>query len=141
MKVADTLIASSVFIVVDSITPLPLEQYDSFALMSTDLAATVHFALMDEHGEAELHKGYAILRDSVIPVTFEVEVPNKGMRLMVGDYRPDEQTIALSLSEKKKDKQDMIVLQAIVFPYINVLWLGCILMFIGTFLARFFRSR
>jgi cytochrome c-type biogenesis protein CcmF len=141
MKVSDTLITSSVFIVIDSITPLPLAQYDSFALRSSDYASTVHFALMDEHGETEHHKGYAILRDSVIPVTFEVDIPAKGMRLMVGNYRPSENTIALSLSEKKKDKQDMIVLQAIIFPYINVLWLGCILMFIGTFLARFYRSR
>ncbi|MBK9628712.1 MAG: hypothetical protein IPO56_13725 [Flavobacteriales bacterium] len=30
---------------------------------------------------------------------------------------------------------EFLVLQAIVFPGINILWIGCVLMFLGTFMA------
>jgi cytochrome c-type biogenesis protein CcmF len=41
----------------------------------------------------------------------------------------------ISVSEKKSAQKDFIVLKAIVFPYINILWLGCIVMTIGILLA------
>jgi len=32
-------------------------------------------------------------------------------------------------------KKDFVILKAIVFPYINVLWSGIIIMFLGTAIA------
>jgi cytochrome c biogenesis factor len=37
--------------------------------------------------------------------------------------------------------EDYIVLQVRKFPLINVLWLGCIVMFIGTIMAVIYRVR
>jgi cytochrome c-type biogenesis protein CcmF len=39
-------------------------------------------------------------------------------------------TIGLNVFER-----EFVVLQAIVFPGINILWIGCILMALGTFMA------
>ena len=39
------------------------------------------------------------------------------------------------MSEKLANNKDFIVMKAFVFPYINVLWLGCIIMAIGTGIA------
>jgi cytochrome c-type biogenesis protein CcmF len=43
--------------------------------------------------------------------------------------------VEISVQEKKVNKRDFIVMQALVFPYINILWGGCIIMIIGTILA------
>jgi cytochrome c-type biogenesis protein CcmF len=36
---------------------------------------------------------------------------------------------------KAPEEQEFILLQAFIFPYINVLWLGVVLMAVGTSLA------
>jgi cytochrome c-type biogenesis protein CcmF len=48
---------------------------------------------------------------------------------------PEKGSIQISMQQKKTAKPDFIVMQAIVFPYINILWGGCIVMIIGTLLA------
>ena len=35
----------------------------------------------------------------------------------------------------KSNKKDFIIMKAIIFPGINILWMGCILMIIGSLLA------
>ena len=37
--------------------------------------------------------------------------------------------------EKKNEEPPFVLMQAFIFPYINLLWLGAILMGIGTLLA------
>jgi cytochrome c-type biogenesis protein CcmF len=36
---------------------------------------------------------------------------------------------------------EFLVLQAIVFPGINILWIGCVLLFVGTFMAVWQRAK
>jgi cytochrome c-type biogenesis protein CcmF len=43
------------------------------------------------------------------------------------------------MAQEKPKKKDYIILKAIVFPYINLLWGGCIIMIIGTVIAIFNR--
>jgi cytochrome c-type biogenesis protein CcmF len=42
----------------------------------------------------------------------------------------DGQRVGINVSER-----EFVILQAIVFPGINILWIGCILMALGTFVA------
>jgi cytochrome c-type biogenesis protein CcmF len=48
---------------------------------------------------------------------------------------PEKGTIQISLQEKKSNIRDYIVMQAMIFPCINILWIGCIIMAIGTLLS------
>lgn len=43
--------------------------------------------------------------------------------------------------KSKKSKDEFIIMKAIIFPYINLLWLGSILMILGTILAIFARFK
>ena len=56
------------------------------------------------------------------------EVPELKVKLDLAGVKGE--TIALDVSER-----EFVVLQAIVFPGINILWVGCILMALGTFMA------
>jgi cytochrome c-type biogenesis protein CcmF len=53
---------------------------------------------------------------------------------------PEEQKFEVKITLKKGgDSQDFIIMKAIVFPGINLLWIGCFLMVIGSFLSVYFR--
>jgi cytochrome c-type biogenesis protein CcmF len=54
---------------------------------------------------------------------------------MFWQIKPEHSTVEISLQEKKENKKDFIIMQAFIFPYINILWIGCIVMVIGTLLA------
>jgi cytochrome c-type biogenesis protein CcmF len=41
----------------------------------------------------------------------------------------------ISVAEKQSNTRDFVIMKAIIFPQINLLWTGCILMFIGTWVA------
>jgi len=58
-------------------------------------------------------------------------------------WKIDPQTgdIEISIQEKKSNIKDYFVMQAIIFPYINILWMGCIIMALGTLIAIFERVR
>ena len=65
----------------------------------------------------------------------EDEISELGIKLGFTDLdiQSGELTITTSLHEDVNP--DFIVMQAIVFPLINILWLGSILMVLGTFMA------
>ncbi len=52
---------------------------------------------------------------------------------------PTTRQIQMAVGEKTPER-DFIIMKAIVFPYINILWAGCILLGIGTFIS-FLRAR
>jgi cytochrome c-type biogenesis protein CcmF len=58
-----------------------------------------------------------------------------GLQFMFWKINPKDGKIDISLQEKKANVRDFIVMQAMIFPYINILWMGCIIMIIGTVLA------
>jgi hypothetical protein len=56
------------------------------------------------------------------------EVPQLKVKLELAHIKGE--TIGINVSER-----EFVVLQAIVFPGINILWIGCVLMAMGTFMA------
>ncbi|MDZ4823612.1 MAG: cytochrome c biogenesis protein CcsA [Flavobacteriales bacterium] len=128
-----------------------------------ELTSTIHFSLdslvqMDsippdlppgvkiKRGYATLHEKdveekiilpVATMNDS-IPIPFPTEPLNFRMRLSLveKDGNPE-----LTIQLHKSMKKDFIVYHAVVFPQINVLWIGCIIMVIGTTMAIRHRIR
>ncbi len=66
-------------------------------------------------------------------------IPNADYDLgIAGEWRsidPRNDSFTMFLSVVKPQMKDFIVLKAINFPMINLLWLGCIVMVIGTFMS------
>jgi cytochrome c-type biogenesis protein CcmF len=81
-----------------------------------------------------------IIRDS-IPIPDIVTVEDWGLKLALQQIDPHDGSFTLAVWEHDSIKKDFIVMQAIVFPQINLLWLGCIIMMIGTFMAVRHRIR
>ena len=80
------------------------------------------------------------------PSAPEVDVPELGIKLQFNRIEDEEGTYSISVWKKKVSEEQQspfILMQAFVFPYINLLWLGSILMGIGTLMAvwkRIYRS-
>ncbi len=64
-----------------------------------------------------------------------------GLRFHFSNILPAEGKFELNVMEKKDRNRDWIIMKAMVFPYINFLWGGVILMVVGFLLSIFRRNK
>lgn len=73
----------------------------------------------------------------------DAEIEEYGLKFRFKNADPNTQTVKIEAWRKPSEEEmrDVIILRAIVFPYINLLWIGCIAMGLGTFIAVYTRIR
>lgn len=68
-----------------------------------------------------------------------------GLRVFFVNINPDPapgtKNFEIALSVKNDKSPDYIIMKAMVFPMINILWIGCILLFIGSVMAVYRRAK
>ena len=62
-------------------------------------------------------------------------IDSLGLKFSFTKIDPGTGKIDLQVSEKKSNKKEFIIMKAIVFPGINILWIGCFMMIIGSLVA------
>jgi len=134
----DTIFADNAIILIDSITTnLTEEQYsknDSLLIVTAVLKAT------DINGNIyRATPQYIVKNNMVLPDEFELK--ELGLKFIFWKINPNEGSIEIQMSEKVSNTKEFVVLEAYMFPFINVLWLGCIIMVIGTIVAILERRR
>lgn len=137
VKPGDRILVSGVLLYVDSLAPA--RDFVKHGLLETDLAAKAQITLSRGERSAVAEPLY-IIRDS-IPIPDVVTLEEWGLRLSLQQIDPHDGSFTLAVWEHDSIKKDFIVMQAIVFPQINILWLGCLVMMIGTFMAVRHRIR
>lgn len=136
--VGDTIFASNSFVIIDSIrTNLTQEQY---AKNDSLLIVTAVLRCVDAQSRMyKVYPQYVIKNNIVIPKDAVEET--LGLKFAFWKINPEEGTLEITMSEHIRNAKDFIVMEAYVFPYINVLWLGCLVMAIGTVIAIMERLR
>lgn len=134
----DTIFADNAIILIDSITTnLTEEQYsqnDSLLIVTAVLKAT------DINGKIyRATPKYVLKHNEVVP--YEFELNELGLKFIFWKINPNEGSIEIQMSEKVNNSKEFVVLEAYMFPFINVLWIGCIVMVIGTIVAIIERRR
>jgi len=134
----DTIFADNAIILIDSITTnLTEEQYsqnDSLLVVTAVLKAT------DINGNVyRATPKYILKNNMVLPDEFELH--ELGLKFIFWKINPNEGSIEIQMSEKVNNTKEFVVLEAYMFPFINVLWIGCIVMVIGTIVAILERRR
>ena len=72
----------------------------------------------------------------------DVVMEEQGMKFQFADVNTETNEMKIKAWTKQdEDEKPFIVMKTIVFPFINLLWAGCILMTIGTFIAVWQRVR
>ncbi len=134
----DTIFADNAIILIDSITTnLTEEQYsqnDSLLIVTAILKAT------DINGQVyRAAPKYILKNNMVLPDEFELN--ELGLKFIFWKINPNEGSVEIQMSEKVNNTKEFVVLEAYMFPFINVLWLGCLVMIIGTIIAIIERRR
>ncbi len=127
----DTAFSSNAIIIFDSLTTeIDKEKYK---LGENDVAVNAHISVVSTNKKMETNPIYVIRNNMVEPIPSTIN--ELGLQFVFEKINPETKKIELAIQEKKSNIKDFIVMQAMVFPFINILWIGCIIMGIGTFLA------
>lgn len=136
--VGDTIFSSNAFVIIDSLrTNLSKAEYEKNDSL---LEVTAVLRCINTQSKTFIaYPKFIIKKNVVIPM--EDIVDELGLKLVFWKINPDDGTIEITMSEKLSNTRDFIVIKAFVFPWINILWLGCLTMAIGTIIAIVERMR
>ena len=121
MNLKDTLVVERSFIILDEIVSV-MENDDV-----NNASITAKFKIFSmKSGMTETEAKYEIVNGELKRTDGLVE--SLGMKLRFEGVATDSQAIQIGIYERQ---QDYIVMKAIIFPYIAVLWLGIVILFSG----------
>jgi cytochrome c biogenesis factor len=90
--------------------------------------------------------------DEIIPVGFELntksgqiknpEIASKDgeLKISIARIEPSKQEFVFKIDEKNP-LNEWIIMKAIEFPGINILWLGCVLLVFGSLMSAYFKRK
>lgn len=135
MKVGSRFFAAQKFVTLKAILPVnDAAEKAALGLNNADIAVKASLEIKDINNAITMAEPLFILKGSSIesPVT---KLDSIGLKFRFLKIFPETESIVLSVAEKKTENDDFIIMQAIIFPGINILWLGCIIMVLGTVIA------
>jgi cytochrome c-type biogenesis protein CcmF len=103
----------------------------------SDLAVKANLSVYDANGPVRQLNPLYILRDKKYVSFLEDTLQAMGLDVRFANLNVKSQdSVSADIMVKQTDpKDDFIVLKALVFPYINVLWLGVLIMVLGFFIS------
>ena len=154
IKLTDTVITPNNMVTIERIEGVKKEEYESLNLLPNDLVARVKMKVFNTNDPSLIPYSAGplfILRDGDLFVPDNHIVPDAHVAISVQKITPvisgtdsitglpvysNQTSVTFTLADK-----EYIVMQAIVFPWINILWIGAIIMTIGTVMAVVYRVR
>jgi cytochrome c-type biogenesis protein CcmF len=135
----DTIYASQFMIIAENL--LPVKDKDAHALLDNDIAAMLKLRIETLDKTTFRAEPLYILRDSSLVVPDQVTLENPGLKFQIDAINPATGKVSLLVAEHISNNKEFIVMQAIKFPFINILWLGCFIMLFGGLLAVYQRNK
>ena len=130
----------------DTITLVGLDSHidiKKYNLKQGDIAVGAILNVTDSsHNTYKAEPIYIISGNEV--QTIDDTVQKAGLKFSFTKIDPKTHKLDINIAEAKLTAKDYIVMEAMIFPYINILWLGCLIMILGTTLAirqRIIKSR
>jgi cytochrome c-type biogenesis protein CcmF len=143
LKVGDTTATSNNFMVLKSIGPLTALEKSENQFAENTIAVAADMDVYDINGKLYNARPIFAINNTnegqITSVPFSID--DIGVMISLNKINPESETFEFSFFEKKSAKRDFIILKAIEFPLINILWLGSILLGIGTILAILHRVK
>jgi cytochrome c-type biogenesis protein CcmF len=135
----DTIRSGGKFIILDSLHKV--SNLDRYGLNENDIAVKASMRVIASLDTTYKAEPIWVLKESsyLDPIEFELE-PLR-LKLKFTEIDPQESLMTFTVAEHKDNVRDFVVMQAIVFPWINILWIGIVVMALGTLLAVIERFR
>jgi cytochrome c-type biogenesis protein CcmF len=132
MAVGDTIVVSNSLFTLLEIDKEVDKKANS--LNESDIALGLKIKVTDINKNNYLTEPIFVIRGNE-KITVPTEIEKLGLKFDFTSIDTQANKFELSLSEKKSNSRDFIIMKALIFPGINILWIGCILMFVGTWIA------
>lgn len=132
LAIGDTLDASNSFVILEGLNR-DVDR-EELHLGLNDIAVAAKLLVIDVNNKRYSAQPIFLIRDLSI-YNKDAEIPELGLKFSFDKIDPASGKIQISLQEKKSNKRNFIIMKAIIFPGINILWIGCLLMIIGTITA------
>jgi cytochrome c-type biogenesis protein CcmF len=132
ISVGDTLSTSNSLVVFQGLNKNVNKE--NLSLSEKDIAVSALLEIMDvnkKHYHAE--PVFIIKNNSIFSPEYKID--ELGLKFTFTKINPENEKFEISVAERKENERDFIIMKAIIFPQINILWTGCILMIIGTSIA------
>ncbi|HOY49762.1 MAG TPA: cytochrome c biogenesis protein CcsA [Flavobacteriales bacterium] len=133
LHLGDTMFTSNSLVILDNIQKdIPLTT--SPMLQAGDLPVGAQLRVLNVNSKTLNALPLYVLRGNT---TFAIddEVEASGLKFSFWKIDPETETFHIRVSEKVSNTNDFIIMKAIIFPGINILWIGSLLMAIGTGMA------
>jgi cytochrome c-type biogenesis protein CcmF len=134
----DTIFAQNAMLILEGL----IREVDKtkLQLQATDIALAARFTVLDINKQARTIEPLYVIRDNYL-VPIEADVKDLGLRVTFKELNTTNGTIDIVLAEDNNLQKEFIVMKAIVFPGINVLWIGALIMVIGSAIAMWQRIK
>jgi cytochrome c-type biogenesis protein CcmF len=139
VELGDTIFTRTSFMVFDSLDRNPQSSFKG--LSEGDLAIGAHFTLFDVDTKPHQLEPLFVLKDRQYSMTVPDSLAELGIKIGFEGIDPEKEKFKFRVVEDAPKFNDFIVMKAIVFPGINILWLGCLIMGLGTFFSVIQRIR
>jgi cytochrome c-type biogenesis protein CcmF len=133
VSVKDTIAASNCLIIIQGINH-NISKEVLIELDNPDFAVGALFKIIDVNKKVYNTEAVMAIKGNMI-YSKEAFIEDLGLKLIFEKIHPENGKLQVLLAEKKTNSKEFIIMKAIVFPYINVLWTGAVVMVIGTLLA------
>lgn len=134
----DTIFAANAMLILEGL----IKDVDKakLQLQPTDIALAARFRILDINKQSRTVEPLYVIRDNYL-VPIEAEVKDLGLRITFKELNTANGSIDIVLAENNNLQKEFIVMKAIVFPGINILWIGALIMVIGSAIAMVQRLR
>lgn len=132
MKVGDTAFLNNGYMVFDRFDKDVSDP--NYAAEANDIAVAAKFKVYDLKGQVDSLSPIFVLRDQQYVLNIEDTLDRMKVYTHVSNILPEKDAIELKIKELKP-QDEYIVMKALIFPYINVLWFGIIVMVLGFMLS------
>ena len=132
LAIGDTVVTSNSFVILDGLDKNI--RVDSLHLGPGDIAISARLRVEDINRKLYEAAPVFLIRDYSI-YSLDDTVDALGLKFTFEKIDPETGKITLAVSEKKNNKKNFIIMKAIIFPGINILWIGCLLMILGSVMA------
>ena len=133
MAMGDSAIYNRHFVILDSLALDPNRaQFDNGEAINIALVA--YLSVINVQGTRRYARPAYVVTGNQVTLEDAV-IEDFGLKFRFEDVNPENNKVKLKAFTDVRDEKEFIVMKAIIFPWINILWLGSILMIIGTVMA------
>lgn len=134
----DTLMLAENLVILEGMS-LQLSDEMAQKVKGAEVAVAAKLRVKNVKGEHQLEPVYAIQNGAEF--RYDASNEDAGLKISLVKIDPKAETIEFSIAEATPGPKEYIIMKAIKFPFINVLWLGTIILVLGFSMAIMDRYR